>query len=188
MLRINKIPSCPLPARRGREEGGQPAPGPIRLRAGAPRQRPGRGESRRLTAGRSTPAWSWTISWDGSPLMKTLLLHSINRSKRMKPSLYILAVEVAVTSITVGPGHTVISPDNHPGVYQRPKPEREVARNPGTLFRRPEWSRTVSAGWERGRRRRSTLRAGKPSTWGRTPARPIQPMQRHGDRGESLGA
>lgn len=186
-MSMNKIQSCPLPTRRGREEGGQPAPGPIGLRAGAPRQRLGRGESRRLTASPSTPAWPWTRSWDGSLLMNTLLLRSINRSKRMKPNLYILAGEVAGASSPVGPGHTVISPGNLLGVYQRPKPERGIARNPGTLTSQPEWDRTVPAGLGRGRRRRSTLRAGEPPTWGRTPARPIRLMQRHGDRGESPG-
>ncbi len=188
MKQQSKIIPRPLPARSGREGGGQPDPGLNGSKAEAPRQRPGSGESGHLTAGRPSPAWLCIRSWDGSSLMNTSYLRSINRYEWMRQTLYISAGKVADNKqISAGPGHTVLSPGNHPGVYQQPKPERGIARNPGTFSRHPEWDHIVPVGWVKGQRRRSTPRAGKPSTWGRTPARPIRPMQRYGDQGESLG-
>ena len=187
MMKINKILLSPLPSRRGREGEGQSAPGLEWLRAGAPRQRPGRGESRHLTAGRPILAWLWTKSWDGSPLMNTLYLRSIKRYEWMRQNLCISAGDVVGILTPIDPGLTVLSPGNHPGVYQRPKPEKGIVRNPGTFSRRPKWDRIVPAWWVKGQWRRSTPRAGKPSTWGRMPAGPIRPMQRHGAQGESLG-
>jgi hypothetical protein len=186
MININEILLSPLPARSGREGEGQSALGLKWLRTGAPRQRPGRGESRHWIAGRPILAWLCIKSWDGSPLMETLLLRSINRSKWMKLILYIWPGDV-VGITPIDPGLTVLSPGNHPGVYQQPKPEKGIVRNPGTFSRRPKWDRIVPAWWVKGQWRRSTPRAGKPSTWGRTPAGPIRPMQRHGAQGESFG-
>ena len=185
MININRILLSPLPARSGREGEGQSAPGLEWLRTGAPRQRPGRGESRHWTAGRPILAWLCIKSWDGSPLMETLLLRSINRGKWMKQNLNISPGDVVEKLFPIDPRSTVLSLGNHPGVYQQPKPEKGITRNPGNQFR--QIIRAVPTGWNWWQRRRSTPRAGKPSTWGRTPAGSIRPMQRYGAQGESLG-
>jgi hypothetical protein len=187
MININRILLSPLPTRSGREGEGQPAPGLEWLRTGAPRQRPGRSESRHWTAGRPILAWLCIKSWDGSPLMNTSYLRSINRYEWMRRTLYIWPGDVVGKLFPIDPRSTVLSLGNHPGVYQQPKPEKGTTRNLGTFSHQPKWDHIVPVGWVKGQRRRSTPRAGKPSTWGRTPAGSIQPMQRYGAQGESLG-
>ena len=176
----------PLPAGWRREGRGHPAPGPTWRWGEAPRQRPGKDEPRRPTAGLPMLAWSGTRNRDGIPLITYTDLRSDIRSVPVEPNP-LVTWERRQDKCPGVPYQILIDAGNHQGKSGDLNQREEL---PGT-----QESSCISlsrhcmapAGCKRSQRSQTTLGAGKPSTWGRRPASTIRLTQGHGDQGESLG-
>jgi hypothetical protein len=178
---------CPSFAQKGGEGGGQPASGPLWRLAEAPRQRPGKEESRHLTAGR--PIWIRlrTESIYGTPVRLCSSSLSINEFETVKPNPILMRERCR--SIAVDDNHhTVFGECFHPGERCSLSPKREQRRTQeiciASLFR----LHTVPVGQCRSRRRHSSLNSGKLRTWRRTPAGSIERMLRYGVQRQSHGS
>ncbi len=175
---------CPSFAQKGGEGGGQPASGPLWRLAEAPRQRPGKEESRHPTAGR--PIWIRlrTESIYGTPVRLYSSSLSVNEFETVKPNL--LLMRGRCRSIVIDDNHhTVFGVCFHPGERRSLSPGK---KRPGTQeIRSTKLECNEPAGWDGSRRCHISLRAGKPFTWRRTPARPIEQQRINGVRRKSLG-
>ena len=160
---------CPSFAQKGGEGGGQPASGPLWRLAEAPRQRPGKEESRHSTAGR--PIWIRlrTESIYGTPVRlysSSLLIYEL---ETVKPNLLLLRGRCL--SIWLDDNHhTVFGVCFHPGERYSLSPKREQRGTQEIYIASPLWPHMVPVGQCRSRRCHSSPRAGKPFTWRRAPA------------------
>ena len=178
---------CPSFAQKGGEGGGQPASGPLWRLAEAPRQRPGKEESRHSTAGR--PIWIRlrTESIYGTPVRlysSSLLIYEL---ETVKPNLLLLRGRCL--SIWLDDNHhTVFGVCFHPGERYSLSLKREQRGTQETCIASPFGLHTVPVGQCRSRRRHSSLSAGKLCTWRRTPAGSIERMLRYGVQRQSHGS
>ncbi len=178
---------CPSFAQKGGEGGGQPASGPLWRLVEAPRQRPGKEESRHSTAG--LPIWIRlrTGSIYGTPVRLYSSSLSVNELEMVKPNL--LLMRGRCRSIGIDDNHhTVFGVCFHLGDRYSLSPKREQRGTQETYIASPLGPHLVPVWQCRSRRRHSSLRTGKPSTWRRTPAGSIEQMLRYGVRRQSHGS
>ena len=178
---------CPSFAQKGGEGGGQPASGPLWRLAEAPRQRPGKEESRHPTAGR--PIWIRlrTESIYGTPVRLYSSSLSVNELEMVKPNL--LLMQGRCRSIEIdNDHHTVFGVCFHPGERYSLSPKREQRGTQEIYIASPFGLHMVPVWQCRSRRRHNSLSAGKLRTWRRTPAGSIERMLRYGVQRQSHGS
>lgn len=127
---------CPSLAQKGGEGGGQPAPGPLWCLAEAPRQRPGKEESRYPTAGR--PIWIRlrTESIYGTPVRLYSSSLSVYELDTVKLNLLLMRGRCRSKEIDDN-HHTVFGVCFHPGERYSLSLKKGTARNPGDLHCQP---------------------------------------------------
>ena len=180
----NKVWLYPFLAQKEGEDGGQSTPRLVWCKAEAPRQRPGKEESGPLTAGQSTRIWLRTGSTYGTLVKFDLNPLSINGFRMVK--LNLLHIKGRCWLILTYDHHpTVFGDGNHPGDRYSLSSGRE---QPGTQENCSiNVNHNLPVGWNSSRRCHSSLRAGKPLTWRRSPANPIERTLKYGARRKSLG-
>ena len=145
----------------------------IHARAEAPRQRRKGREPRPALVCRSYWIWLRTGSIYGTPVTP-ILTHAWLRCETDGANGFRFGQKVSVT--TYRRSERNCSQFRTPsGGQMQPKSRKGIARDLGELSH--PISKQFACGWDRSQRCHSSPRTGKPSTWRRAPARPIEPNQ-----------